>query len=269
MSQNLIPRVHSAGVLDHDPTWVWDMDGGQGPVFVFWVVTEGNGTLKAGDCTIGLRRGVCVVSHLADPHHGRQEPGNLLRLPWTTFEFVDPRSRRAVVPPRPPRRLRLLDNVDLLAGIVERAVDAHFGGEMRAAEATAWMQAALLEIARIDRQPPPTGPDRGIFERIDELGQKIRRAPGAPYTLDSLAESVHYTPDHLVRLFRRYKGVTPMEYVIRCRMELAQQMLLFSGLPVARVAEAVGYNDISHFSRQFSMRNGVSPTAFRKRAGAQ
>jgi len=264
-----IPRVRSAGVLDRDRTWAWDMDGGQSPVFIFWVVTEGAGVLDAGQDHVDLRRGVCVISHLDDPHHGRQAPDNLLRLPWTGFEFVDSRTDSPVVPDPLPRRMRVVDNVDLLGSLIERTVDAHFGGEQRMDEATLWMQAALLEIARIDRQPLPHGADRSVFERIDELSQKIRRAPGAPYTLDSMAASVHYSPDHLVRLFRRYKGVTPIEYLIRCRMELAQQMLLFSGLPVARIAESTGYNDISHFSRQFSLRTGLSPTAFRRQSGVQ
>jgi AraC-like DNA-binding protein len=264
-----IPRVRTAGILDHNPSWDWDMDGGGGEQFVFWIVTGGDGELRAGPDTIELHRGVCVVSPLSEPHHGRQSATELLRIPWVVFEYTDPTTGTALQPAQRPRRQRLVDTVDLLSVLVERAVDAHLGGPARWEEASAWMQAALLEVARIDRQPLPHGVDRGIFERIDELGQKIRRAPGAPYTLDSLAESVHYTPDHLVRLFRKYKGVTPMEYVIRCRMEAAQQMLLFSGLPVARVAEAAGYNDLSHFSRQFSLRSGMSPTAFRRRAGVQ
>jgi len=245
------------------------MNGLANRQYVFWIVVDGRGTLKAGTDTIALRRGVCVVSPMRDPHDGAQQADHLLHIPWTVFEYVDQATGQAVTPARPPRRVRLVEDVDVLRALVERAVDAHFGGPGRAREASVWMQAALLEVERLDQAPALYGPQRELYMRIDELAQKVRRAPGAPYTLDSLAAAVNYTPDHLVRLFRKHKGVTPIEYVIRCRMELAQQLLLFSGLPVRRVAETAGYHDVAYFSRQFSRRVGMPPSAFRRQPEAR
>jgi AraC family transcriptional regulator of arabinose operon len=259
-------RICSAGVLRQDPTWRWSMSGLTNRQYVFWIVVDGRGTLRAATDTIALRRGVCVVSPLRDAHDGVQAADHLLHIPWTVYEYLDQSTGQAVVPTRPPKRVRPAEDVDVLRALTERAVDAHFGGPGRAHEASLWMQAALLEVERLDQAPTLYGTQRELFSRIDELSQKVRRAPGAPYTLDSMAAAVHYTPDHLVRLFRKYKGVTPVEYVIRCRMELAQQLLLFSGLPVRRIAETAGYRDVAHFSRQFSRRIGMPPSAFRRQS---
>lgn len=257
-------HIHGSGHLRHDPTWRWDMDGLDHDQYLFWVITEGQGKLVVGDDRYGLERGVCIVSPMRKPHHGRQAPDALLGIPWFVFEFVDGATGETVVPDAPVRQHRLLEHVDFVERLVERGVTAFLGPREQHWQAERWLEAALLEVETQDERPDLYGEQRDQYSLLEELATTIRSAPSVPYTLDSMARSMHYSPDHLVRLFKACFHTTPMEYVIRCRMEQARHLLLFTNQSVSSIAEQLGYSSVSYFSRQFSRRVGVSPMVYRR-----
>jgi AraC-like DNA-binding protein len=257
-------RIHAADTLRNDPAWQWKTPGTPGRQFVFWVVTDGRGKLVAGCDTISLQRGECIISRMWEPHDGTQLPDHLLCIPWSVFEYVRPGGREAVLPQPLPSRQRRLENVDFVAGLAERMIDTFRSGPRAHAEAAHWMKALLLEVERHDQSPALYGEDREQHHRIRSLAETIRREPGVAHTLGAMAAGMNYSPDHFVRVFRRSMGVTPMEYVIRCRVEQARHLLLFSSHPVGRIAEMLGYHDVGYFTRQFTTRMGVPPSRYRR-----
>lgn len=257
-------RIRTAGTLRASPDWLWDHPGMNNRQFVFWIITEGQGRLRAGDDDIPLGRGDCIISPMADPHHGRQEPSRLLTIPWAVFDFTIPPSSQAVIPTPLPQRHRRVEDPAFLEHLVSRAVSCFLTRPAQTRTANWWMKSALLEVAVRDAQPGYYGQERETYERIDALARKIRRVPGAPYTLESLAQSVNCSPDHLIRLFRKFKKLTPIEFLIQCRIEEAQRLLLFSSHPIGMIAEMLGYTDTAYFSRQFTRRVGASPSRYRR-----
>jgi AraC-like DNA-binding protein len=73
---------------------------------------------------------------------------------------------------------------------------------------------------------------------------------------------------HFKRLFRQRIGITPWQYVLELRLERACTLLRDSELPIAAVAQAVGYADASQLARLFQARLGQSPRAYRSQAAA-
>jgi len=260
-------RIDTAGVLDADPTWSWDMDGFAGGQFVFWVIADGRGSLRAGDDTYELGRGDCFISPMSAPHHGRQQPDALLGIPWLVFRYIDPNTGQPVLPTPMPKRHRKLKYVDIVEYLTRRAVEAFRGGEARHWEAAHLLKTVLIEVAYLDTMPEPATGDAAQRRQVAELAEMVRRAPGEAHTLESLAARAHYSPDHLVRLFKRHFGVTPGEFVIRCRIEEAQRLLLFTGQSVGAIAARLGYSDAGYFSRQFTARVGLPPSSYRKTPG--
>lgn len=85
-----------------------------------------------------------------------------------------------------------------------------------------------------------------------------------PYSLERLAAGFGCKAAYLLRLYRRIKGSTPTQDLIRMRIEKAKRLL--TGHPlleVKQVAAAVGYEDALYFSRLFKRETGQNPTAFR------
>lgn len=65
------------------------------------------------------------------------------------------------------------------------------------------------------------------------------------------------------RLFVRTMNVTPFEYVYQVRIRAAVNLLRSTSLPVARIAEKVGYQTLSSFNRHFKRITGMPPNKVR------
>lgn len=65
------------------------------------------------------------------------------------------------------------------------------------------------------------------------------------------------------RLFKKYSGVSPVEYKNRIRISKAKQLLISSELTVGEIADVLGFYDMAYFCRTFNEKTGVSPKEYR------
>lgn len=79
-----------------------------------------------------------------------------------------------------------------------------------------------------------------------------------------LAALLDLHPCHFSRAFRNSFGDSPVEYVIRRRMERAQGLMLSTDAPLSQIALECGLADQAHFSRLFRRTVGESPRAWRR-----
>lgn len=70
---------------------------------------------------------------------------------------------------------------------------------------------------------------------------------------------------HFLRLFRAATGTTPHQYILRLRLRAAAERLAATAAPVTEIAYAVGFEDLSNFTRSFGAEFGLSPSKFRAR----
>lgn len=73
------------------------------------------------------------------------------------------------------------------------------------------------------------------------------------------------SPYHFVRMFKRWVGLAPHQYVIRRRLERGKELLKGTDLPIAEIALAVGCANQSHFSALFRRATGMTPMSYRQR----
>jgi len=79
--------------------------------------------------------------------------------------------------------------------------------------------------------------------------------------LEEIATAACLEASSVCRLFRRFLGVSPHQYLRRRKMALAAALLLEKGARVQDVATRVGMDDPFHFSRSFRLVHGVAPSA--------
>ena len=84
-------------------------------------------------------------------------------------------------------------------------------------------------------------------------------------TLDDLSRSISINKFYLQKLFKRYFGLSPNEYLIHTRLTRAKQLLRTTALPISQIAMDVGINNIGHFITLFKRYEEITPSAYRQR----
>ncbi|TFE29481.1 AraC family transcriptional regulator [Cohnella luojiensis] len=121
------------------------------------------------------------------------------------------------------------------------------------------VKAFLLELAQVART------DRPIDYRILPIIDRIDREAAQDHTYqDWLAEcGLGKTQFH--ELFKQATGLSPKAYWTQSIMKQAKAALWESNRSVTDIALDLGYSSIHHFTKQFTLYYGVSPTEFRRR----
>ena len=105
------------------------------------------------------------------------------------------------------------------------------------------------------------GPQAGVLRAlVEQQGQFARVAASLshlhehfaePLNVDTLARCANMSTSTFHEHFKRSTLLSPVQYLKRLRLLRAQQLLLSEGLGVAQVAERVGYQSASQFSREY------------------
>lgn len=85
----------------------------------------------------------------------------------------------------------------------------------------------------------------------------------ADYSLDELAHMLHVNKYKLIKEFKEYFLVPPMQYLLNLRIQKAKELLLSSNLKVSQIAEQTGFSNTNYFVHLFKKKIGLSPTDFR------
>jgi AraC family transcriptional regulator len=83
-------------------------------------------------------------------------------------------------------------------------------------------------------------------------------------SLQELSNMVQMSPHYFSKLFKQSTGTTPHQYVIRCRIERAKNLMQQGKLSLAEIATQVGFVDQSHLHRYFKRLVGVTPKNYGK-----
>ena len=81
-------------------------------------------------------------------------------------------------------------------------------------------------------------------------------------SLRELSSLVQMSPHYFSKLFKGSTGTTPHQYVIRCRLERAKELISQNKLSLVQIATKVGFADQSHLHRHFKKLVGITPKVF-------
>nr|WP_231954597.1 AraC family transcriptional regulator [Actinoplanes derwentensis] len=193
-----------------------------------------------------------------------------------------------VLPPRIPhngtsarpggfrKRVLYLEEDQLPAGLIGASVDAP-------AITDAALHTAISRVHRLIRVPGdaplagsllaltldrlrthlgdpagPRPPSRAAAQRLRDL-LEANIVDGL--SLPAASATLHFAPAHLVRSFRQEFGMSPHQYLISRRVDMARRLIL-TGHPLRQVATDAGFHDQPHLNRHFKRILGVTPGHF-------
>jgi AraC family transcriptional regulator of arabinose operon len=103
-----------------------------------------------------------------------------------------------------------------------------------------------------------------VDRRITWAVSYMQRHLAEAITVPALAAHVNLAPSRFRQLFKAQIGVGPAQYLQNLRLRRARLLIERTFLSVKEVMALVGYNDPSHFARDFRRVHGVSPSALRR-----
>jgi AraC-like DNA-binding protein len=113
----------------------------------------------------------------------------------------------------------------------------------------------FIEVLRLymnERSDGRTGWLAGVGDRIvGPALNALHTRPAHAWTVEELAHSAGTSRSVLAERFQHLVGSSPMQYLTQWRMLLAANLLCRSNAPLARIAEDVGYQTDTAFSRAF------------------
>ena len=99
--------------------------------------------------------------------------------------------------------------------------------------------------------------------KIGEAISLMHRSPKEKWTIDRLAKEVSMSRASFAKKFTESTGESPGIYLTRWRMDLSVKLLRESNLPLMDIANAVGYESDTAYSRVFKKQRGESPGEYR------
>ena len=131
----------------------------------------------------------------------------------------------------------------------------------------------FIEVLRLymnEQREGRTGWLAGVGDRIVGAAlNALHKSPAHAWTLEELARTAGTSRSVLAERFQHLVGSSPMQYLTQWRMLLASNLLARSNAPLASIAQDVGYQTDTAFSRAFRREYGAPPAAWRRNQAAR
>ena len=104
--------------------------------------------------------------------------------------------------------------------------------------------------------------DSDLFRRFEML---LEQHHLERWSVSGYASALSVTPTHLNRVTRAATGDTASHLILNRMIREARRNLVYTNMPIATIAYALGFDDPAYFSRIYAAATGLSPSAFRAR----
>lgn len=76
----------------------------------------------------------------------------------------------------------------------------------------------------------------------------------------------HYELSYMCKAFKKYTGTTMSQYFNTMKLSYARTLLVSTDYTTSKIAELAGFNNLSHFFREFKKKYSITPLQFRNSA---
>ncbi len=232
--------------------------------YLFFVVTDGSGSLEYNGKTLSLHKGDCVFIDCHKPY-AQYTSEDLWTIKWAHFYGPNMNAIYEKYMERGGRDTFTPDNficyVNLLDNIYDIAVSEDYIRDMQIFEKLTSLLTLLMQESWNPNQSTTNSSRKRDLQDIKEyldthLTEKI--------SLDDLASMFYINKFYLTRIFKEQFGVSITAYLLQIRITHAKQLLRFSDLPIEKIAVECGMADANYFARMFRKIEGIAPGEFRR-----
>ena len=137
-----------------------------------------------------------------------------------------------------------------------------------------------LFLANHNNEPELLSSFYGVFARLATKENKEQLTPASfyckeactyihnnysyPIKINEIANYIGIDRTYLYKIFMKEKKISPQDYLIQYRLQIATNMLHDKNLTITEIAYSCGFKDVQSFSRQFKRDKGTSPRQYKQ-----
>ncbi|MEI8248779.1 MAG: AraC family transcriptional regulator, partial [Lentisphaerota bacterium] len=109
-----------------------------------------------------------------------------------------------------------------------------------------------------------TSSDSSAPHLLGKLAGEMERYPTHKFTIEDMCIRTNMSRAVFFREFKKYYHATPLDYLLRLRIQRASGLLVNTVMNISEIALECGFSDSSYFTLQFRRQAGVAPKQFRQ-----
>lgn len=237
------------------------------------IVNRGNALHMVNNSIQPVKKGTVTLIRSDDTHYYTQlsadfEIINILISQQTIsdlFNFLGEsfEPARLLIPVLPPYRILSQNDLKMIVVQLEQLILSAHALQERA-EAT--YRATLVNIISFcfPLESEESKIDMPIWFR--KLCLEMMKYNNFTEGLPALRRLANKVPEHLSRMFKKYLGKCPTEFINQLRLEYAVHSIVSTKMKIIDICEDSGFENLSHFYHLFVRQYGMPPNKFRKTA---
>ena len=109
----------------------------------------------------------------------------------------------------------------------------------------------------------------GSNPRIEQCKDYIFRHLHGKISVQDIADEVFLNPNYLSELFRQQEGITLTAFILKEKVNLTKNLLIYSPYTYSEIAAYLGFSSQSHLGKTFKKYTGLTMKQYRDRYGVR
>ncbi len=140
---------------------------------------------------------------------------------------------------------------------------SRLGGPLRDQIVDSDIRTLFMKLSNLRERADLPDKSSRYFCQFSELRGELYSSPQTHQPVEKIAARVNMSKSYFQHLYKELFGCSVVSDIINSRLEYAKYLLGNSSLPVAAISKMCGYDNDTHFMRQFKRFVGVRPSQYR------
>lgn len=229
------------------------------------IILKSKSVFSTGEIEYILPENTVIIYDVNSPQYYRAFENDSFSNDWVHFMFEDGELEEFLkldIPFNTPVKLENTTNLSFFIKCI--ASEKYSENRFRDRSSANYMNLIFYKISEFIHQKETNCSDSN-YELLSTIKNKIYAKPYEHRTIESSAHEVRMSTSSFQHLYKKMFGISFINDLINSRIEYAKLHLTQTNVSVKRVSEICGYNNQTHFFRQFKSSTGMTPQEYRSK----
>lgn len=235
--------------------------------YVLHIVRGGCGVLRKNDKTYNIKQGQAFLIFPGETTFYQADLRNPWNYMWVGFHGFKAESmllHAGFTRENPVITIKDMARLSSVMKDLLSSLDLTYSADLSRTGSLYRLMALLAENHEREEEGTHRGERTQDYQYVERAVELITGSYRSHLKVEDIAREIGISRNYLSSIFKREMGVSPQEFLIDFRLEVAAMLLQNSKEPVNAVASEVGYSDPLSFSKAFRRKYKMSPTEYRE-----